>query len=523
MDFEGDDWICRSRIFSREDEPVSDNYDDGDDDFLRSPATLHAQDAQGNVDMKPQKTLLDKRLETLASLRKHPPPRAVSAAQFASNYGLPSKGRNPHQLKTPVDLHEKDISDAFGPAKGRNGRAGYHYGECKNEAVVARICEIFPVVYLRNLPTSKVIAKQFARGIIMETVKNKPVSWADFAGTSNKNQRGKWLKKVQFCLAGIAELTGASDKELYKAEGIDELFHDPTAGNSQGLGTVSENPREVEEEKVVLIPSGPEREKDITEIKDLLSLVRLQLHAVTEEYGSTGKQRVELSNKAAHEEGVMRRTEAKVAKFKEMLADPDQAYKVHDGSGKNEAYHEMVRDAKIDYEAAVMELQQCSKTSERLQSKQTCLTRQFDALTLQLAHLKRGEVGVSLRPRPMCTMFDHRNCDSVPDPILVTPCALCLSPFPLKDVIVCTCGHLYHPWCAGVWFKVSSTCADSSCSEMVHPNWFRSFGFGHLHGPLQCLVQSMELDKQQQVLLADLTSFTLQKHPEIGMLIFTPV
>lgn len=87
-----------------------------------------------------------------------------------------------------MDLLEKDITDAFGPAKGRNGRAGYHYGECKDEVVVARICEIFPVVYLRNLPTSKVIAKQFARGIIMETLKNKPVSWADFAGTSNKNQ-----------------------------------------------------------------------------------------------------------------------------------------------------------------------------------------------------------------------------------------------------------------------------------------------------------------------------------------------
>lgn len=94
--------------------------------------------------------------------------------------------------------------------------------------------------------------------------------------------------EVQFCLAGIAEFTGASDKELYKAEGIDELFHDPTAGNSQGLG-VSMNPREVEEEKVVLIPSGPEREKDITEIKDLMRLVRMQLHVVTEDYGITGK------------------------------------------------------------------------------------------------------------------------------------------------------------------------------------------------------------------------------------------
>lgn len=80
MDFEGDDWMIRSRIFNMKDEPVSDNYEEGEDDYLLpSPATPYAQGAQGNVDGKPQKSLLDKRIETLASLKKHPPPRAVSA------------------------------------------------------------------------------------------------------------------------------------------------------------------------------------------------------------------------------------------------------------------------------------------------------------------------------------------------------------------------------------------------------------------------------------------------------------
>jgi len=144
-------------------------------------------------------------------------------------YGLPKIGKNPHKLKIPLDLAETDLIDIFGPAKGRKGRAGYEYLECTDEEICSRILEIFPIVYLRDLPESKIIAKQFARGIIMEKRKKKPVSWADFAGNSNRNQCSKWLKKVKLCLANIANLTGSSVKEIYKAEGTDDLLNDPTA------------------------------------------------------------------------------------------------------------------------------------------------------------------------------------------------------------------------------------------------------------------------------------------------------
>jgi len=69
--------------------------------------------------------------------------------------------------------------------KGRKGRVGYIYLECMDEEVLSRIIEIFPLVYLRELPKSKVIAKQFVRGIVMEKYKKKMISWVEFAGTSN--------------------------------------------------------------------------------------------------------------------------------------------------------------------------------------------------------------------------------------------------------------------------------------------------------------------------------------------------
>ena len=91
-----------------------------------------------------------------------------------------------------------------------------------------------------------------------------------------------------------------------------------------------------------------------------------------------------------------------------------------------------------------------------------------------------------------------------------------MSGFPLNNIIVCTCGHLYHPWCAGIWFRVASTCADASYGTTVHPAWFSSFGFGQLHAPLLQLVQSLKLEEEQERLMATLTSTILDSYPDIG-------
>jgi hypothetical protein len=223
-----EEWMVRSRIFSGEDEHCSGSVF-SNDDFIDDILAIASPRAEDTIEAKVEQSPLDKELEKLASLKNYPPPRAVTTEEFETKYGLSKHGKNPHKLRIPKDLAEKDVSDVFGPAKGRTGRYGYSYAECKDEEVLHRILELLPLVYLRDLPRSKRIAKQFARGIIMEKRKKKPVSWAEFAGTSNRNQRSKWLKKTTLCLATLADITNSNKKELYKAEGIDDLFNDPTA------------------------------------------------------------------------------------------------------------------------------------------------------------------------------------------------------------------------------------------------------------------------------------------------------
>ncbi len=67
--------------------------------------------------------------------------------------------------------------------------------------MVDRIKEIYPIVYSKtNLSRSKLIGKEFARGIVVEIVKGKRVNWARFYDETNTNQRSKWLSWMEKCI-----------------------------------------------------------------------------------------------------------------------------------------------------------------------------------------------------------------------------------------------------------------------------------------------------------------------------------
>jgi len=84
-----------------------------------------------------------KKLAKLASLKKNSPPHTVPTEEFVTKYDLPKHGKNPHKLRILQNLIEKDVSNVFQLAKGKNRRSRYAYVECKYEEVFHRIVEIF--------------------------------------------------------------------------------------------------------------------------------------------------------------------------------------------------------------------------------------------------------------------------------------------------------------------------------------------------------------------------------------------
>ncbi len=52
---------------------------------------------------------------------------------------------------------------------------------------------MYPIVYGKSTtPKSKLLGKEFAKGIVTKVVKGILVSWSSFGHETNINQQGKW-------------------------------------------------------------------------------------------------------------------------------------------------------------------------------------------------------------------------------------------------------------------------------------------------------------------------------------------
>jgi hypothetical protein len=62
--------------------------------------------------------------------------------------------------------------------------------DCDNGRMLDRIKKKNPILYGKiDFPKSKLIGKEFARGIVINMVKGKKFSWVGFGHETNTNQR----------------------------------------------------------------------------------------------------------------------------------------------------------------------------------------------------------------------------------------------------------------------------------------------------------------------------------------------
>jgi hypothetical protein len=90
-----------------------------------------------------------------------------------NKYKLPGEGVNPHKIKNK-DVDEAKIKEVFGATKGRSG---FSFVDCHDDKSLDRIKKIYPIIYGKDyVPKSKLIGKEFTKGIVVEVVKGRKVS-----------------------------------------------------------------------------------------------------------------------------------------------------------------------------------------------------------------------------------------------------------------------------------------------------------------------------------------------------------
>ncbi len=121
-------------------------------------------------------------------LLKNPLPNACPFNDFKDLCNLSHEGINCHRLKTRKNLLETKMIKVFGLARGRSG---YSFVDVHDDKELNRIKELYPIVYGKSIvPKTKLLGKEFAKGIVVKVVEKILVNWANCGHETNTNHQG---------------------------------------------------------------------------------------------------------------------------------------------------------------------------------------------------------------------------------------------------------------------------------------------------------------------------------------------
>ena len=63
----------------------------------------------------------------------------------------------------------------------------------------------------------------------------------------------------------------------------------------------------------------------------------------------------------------------------------------------------------------------------------------------------------------------------------ITSCSLCSKGFPIKDVVMASCGYNYQPWCIITQNWISKSCAVDNCKIKFTSEWKKNMGVFNCH------------------------------------------
>lgn len=150
---------------------------------------------------------------------------------------------------------------------------------------------------------------------------------------------------------------------------------------------------------------------------------------------------------------------------------------------------------------------------ERIQHQQ----HQLAVISEETSQLLCGGRPSGLYPWPM--LYPQLSDNNVEAVVLsVTTCALCSFAFPNSDIVIASCKHAYHPWCAFAVFSYGIRCALQSCQAQAHPTWHQSFGWAIQSEELQHEAANVNMDGELRVLLQVREENAKQHQAALGIL-----
>jgi hypothetical protein len=145
----------------------------------------------------------------------------------------------------------------------------------------------------------------------------------------------------------------------------------------------------------------------------------------------------------------------------------------------------------VAYNDAQMEVVNLQNNVAIANSKLTSLEKEEAKISQQLLQMQKGG-DMSLWPKPI--LHRDRPQGDNPNMIIIKKCGICGQWYHCFDVAMTSCLHTYHPTCLGEHPKTNKKC--KVCNQILHPNWWSSWGFTDLDQYLILLAQKMGIKEE---------------------------
>ena len=452
------------------------------------------------------------------------PPRVLSREDFHREYNLPLEGDNPHRFRKNT-VRADSVKKLFGGRYGDGGRAGFCWLNCKVPEVVARVKFLHPILYQHGpgeIPNN--VKVKFAEGVTFEYEEGAGfVDWCAFGAETNERQRSRYKQDLAKLLAlrktfegkGPVDVRGKEWRSIKVEPGTEgdggggtfdsgrKPLHVKKEGAEGGLGSCLGETGDCDGNFESGMGSGVCVQGSVQDRSEGLVGWRKGLvhERLKELEGLMGVLHLELKAFAVRKLQCLERTEAARSKCKQRTCLVDSCkhqiqqkcvrIDVLESEGqssvrekiKMEGIQEQLEEEEAQMRVDLAELKAAELELEGVAAMLEGRQKLFDALSAENFQLKRGKSNASIWPRPMVysEAIDSAVIGSaeVSGSMPMTPCCLCLFPFPCNDVVLSSCRHLYHPFCASVVFVNCGACLAKGCGAVPHPDWYNSFGWGH--------------------------------------------
>lgn len=130
-----------------------------------------------------------------------------------------------------------------------------------------------------------------------------------------------------------------------------------------------------------------------------------------------------------------------------------------------------------------------------LRSEIVEMNRHIAAIEGQCSQMEKGG-GVSLWPKPALHPPMENDEFETPPLLQLHPCIFCNRGYPHYDIVVSSCKHIYHVFCAAAVARVDNKCI--KCNEVFHPDWWQNFGFTGTSSQFEDEIGKFKLDSDPQ-------------------------